>query len=114
MSGSLTTSNARLRITSGQTFSVFCVIKQDRPGPSVVRTASPRLDLASLTMQVRSSSYFSFNVDLKSEFLVELFQAAAPDGTGREEKEERLPSAILRRKVPPFVPSLTQREDTGR
>ena len=55
-------------------------------------------------------------VDLKSEFLVDLFQAATPDGTGLEEKEERLPSAILRRKVAPpvFVPSLTQREDTGR
>ena len=44
---------------------------------------------------------FSFNPDLKSEFLVDLFQAAAPDGTGLEEKEERLPSAILRRKAAP-------------
>ena len=44
---------------------------------------------------------FSFNPDPKSEFLVDLFQAAAPDGTGLEEKEERLPSAILRRKAAP-------------
>ena len=77
---------------------------------------SPRLDLASLTTQVESHPVFSFNADLKSEFLVDLFQAAAPDGTGLEEKEERLPSVILRRKVAPpvFVPSLTHREDTGR
>ena len=64
-------------------------------------TARPRLELASLTMQVESHPVLSFNVDLKSEFLVDLFQAAAPDGTGLEEKEERLPSAILRRKAAP-------------
>ena len=52
-------------------------------------------------MQVEPHPLFSFNVDDKSEFLVDLFQAAAPDGTGLEEKEERLPSAILRRKVAP-------------
>ena len=52
-------------------------------------------------MQVESHPVLSLNPDLKSEFLVGLFQAAAPDGTGREEKEERLPSAILRRKAAP-------------
>ena len=60
-----------------------------------------RLDLGSVTVQVDSDPLFSFNPDLKSEFLVDIFQAAAPDGTGLEEKEGRLPSAILQRKVAP-------------
>ena len=46
-------------------------------------------------------SFFFVQRRSKSEFLADLFQAAASDGTGLEEKEERLPSAILQRKVAP-------------
>ena len=104
MSGSLTTSNSQLRITRAKARFVSLRMRTRPSWPhfaSVVRTASPRLDLASLTMQVESHPAFSFNVDDTFHFLVDLFQAAAPDGTGLEEKESLLPSAILRRKASP-------------